>query len=92
MHSTSDPQALPPVQGATSQAYDGQIAVAPRKPGKLLRLPSVEEMTGRGKSSLYAGVREKTFPTPVRLSARAVAWREEDILEWIASRPSVVQA
>ena len=29
------------------------------------------------------------FPEPVALSAKRVAWREEDVLTWIASRPAV---
>ena len=56
------------------------------KPGSLLRLPSVEARTGLRKSSIYFGVKDKTFPAPVLLSARAVAWREEDIDRWISER------
>ena len=56
------------------------------KPGKLLRLPAVEERTGFKKSSVYAGVKAGTFPAPVRLSARAVGWREEDLDKWISER------
>ena len=63
-------------------------ATSPR-PGRLLRLPVVEERTGFKKSSVYAGVKAGTFPAPVRLSARAVAWREEDIDRWINERVSV---
>lgn len=58
----------------------------PAKPDKLLRLPAVEERTGLKKSSLYAGAKAGTFPAPVRLSARAVAWRESDIDRWISER------
>ena len=58
----------------------------PGKPEKMLRLPAVEELTGLRKSSLYAGARNGTFPQPVRLSARAVAWRESDIAIWQAQR------
>lgn len=54
--------------------------------GKLLRLPMVEEKTGFKKSSIYAGVKAGTFPAPVRLSARAVGWREEAIDLWITER------
>jgi prophage regulatory protein len=79
----------PPVQpthGATPQPHDGGATVNPAKPGKLLRLPAVEERTGLKKSTIYAGVKAKTFPAPVRLSARAVAFREEDIDRWISGR------
>ena len=78
-----------PVQaphGATPQPHDDRVTVTPAKPGKLLRLPAVEDRTGLKKSTVYAGVAARTFPAPVRLSARAVAWREEDIDRWIAER------
>lgn len=56
----------------------------PRKPEKLLRLPEVEILTGLKKSSIYAGMKASppTFPHCVRLSVRAVAWRESDIAAW----------
>lgn len=57
-----------------------------RKPGKYLRLPQVEELTALKKSSIYAGVKSGTFPAPVRLSARAVAWRERDLAFWQEQR------
>lgn len=53
-----------------------------RKPEKLLRLPEVESLTGLKKSSIYAGMKGGTFPPCLRLSARAVAWRESAIAAW----------
>lgn len=60
----------------------------PKKPERLLRLPAVEQLTGLKKSTIYAGLSAtpRTFPAPVRLSARAVAWRESDIAAWQAQR------
>lgn len=81
-----------PVQsthGAAPQPFDGSVTVTPAKPGKLQRLPLVVERTGLGKSSIYAGAKAGTFPAPVRLSARAVAWREEDIDRWVSQRIKV---
>lgn len=75
-----------------SQPYDGRAAITPARPGKLLRLPLVEDRTGAKKSSIYAWVKARTFPAPVRLSARAVGWREEDIDRWISERATVGQA
>ena len=86
---TSPNERLEPVQtqhGATDQPHDGRVTVTPARPGKLIRLPLVEDRTGLKKSSVYAGVKNKTFPAPVRLSARAVAWRESDVDQWIAER------
>lgn len=81
-----------PVQsphGLTPTPHDGGVIFTDRKPGKLLRLPSTMERTGLGKSSIYAGVKAGTFPAPVRLSARAVAWRETDIDRWINERTTI---
>ncbi|HCE28459.1 MAG TPA: hypothetical protein DET46_06560 [Comamonadaceae bacterium] len=51
---------------------------------RLLRLPQVESMTGLKRSSIYAGMRNGRFPLSVQLSARAVAWREHEVLAWLA--------
>lgn len=78
-----------PVQtlhGATPQPYDGRVTVIPAKPGMLLRLPAVMMRCGLGRSSIYAGVKAGTFVAPVRLSARAVGWREEEIDRWVSER------
>ncbi|TXJ04654.1 MAG: AlpA family phage regulatory protein [Alicycliphilus sp.] len=56
------------------------------QPAKLIRLPRVEDLTGLKRSAIYASMRAGTFPGSVRLSARAVAWREADVLAWCASR------
>jgi predicted DNA-binding transcriptional regulator AlpA len=39
-----------------------------------LRLLEVKAVTGLSKTSLYALIRDKNFPAPVRLGPRSVAW------------------
>jgi prophage regulatory protein len=75
--------------GATPQAHDGRVIVTPAKPSKLLRLDVVMDRVGLGRSSIYAGVKNRTFVIPVRLSARAVAWREDEIDRWVSERARV---
>ena len=58
-----------------------------------LRLPDVKAATGLSKTSLYALIKEKSFPAPVRLGPRAVAWVKSEIRQWAiervqASRPA----
>ena len=80
---------IKPVQtlhGATPQPHDGRATNAPAKPGMLLRLPAVMMRCGLGRSSIYAGVKAGTFAAPVRLSARAVGWREDEIERWVSER------
>jgi prophage regulatory protein len=50
---------------------------------KLLRLRSVKEQTGLSRSSIYA---DPSFPKPVKIGSRAVAWVEDEICDWISAR------
>ena len=59
---------------------------------KLRKLPWVEDATGLKKSSIYKKMAEGTFPRPVRLSSRAVAWKSDDVERWIDERPVVEAA
>ena len=79
-------QLVQPLHGATPQPHEVKVTSTPAKPGRLLRLPAVMERCALGRSSIYAGVRNGTFVTPVRLSARAVGWREEEIDRWVSER------
>lgn len=51
----------------------------------LLKLPGVLERFPVSRSAWLAGVKSGRYPSPVRLSARSVAWRAEDIKALIAS-------
>lgn len=53
---------------------------------KVHRLPSALAITGLCRTSLYNYLKEGQFPEPVRLGARAVGWKESDLMAWIASR------
>jgi prophage regulatory protein len=54
---------------------------------RLLRLPAVLTLTGLKKSSIYEKSKNGTFPKPVRLGARAVAWRADELSQWIDELP-----
>jgi predicted DNA-binding transcriptional regulator AlpA len=51
-----------------------------------IRLPEVKAVTGLSKTSLYALIKEKSFPAPVRLGPRAVAWVKSEIRQWAVER------
>lgn len=55
-------------------------------PHRLLRLNEVKQRTGLSKSSIYNQIADGTFPEPVPIGARAVAWVEDEIQEWINNR------
>jgi prophage regulatory protein len=44
-------------------------------PRVLARLPVVLRVTGLGRSTIYRWIAAGSFPAPVRLGTRAVAWR-----------------
>lgn len=49
----------------------------------ILRLPAVKARTGLSRSTIYARVKEQTFPPPVTLGARAVGWLSGEIDAWL---------
>jgi len=49
----------------------------------LLRLPTVMERTGIPRSTLFYMMKRNTFPQPVRISPRIIAWPAFAIDEWI---------
>ena len=51
-----------------------------------IRLPEVKAVTGLSKTSLYALIKEKSFPAPVRLGPRAGAWVKSEIRQWAVER------
>ena len=53
----------------------------------VIRISDVITQTGLPRSSLYAKVKEGNFPRPIKLGARAVGWRVDDVEAWISARP-----
>lgn len=65
---------------------------------RLIKLKTVLEQCAFSRATLYRQIKAGHFPEPVRLTggwddsnaaSRSVAWREEEILQWIASRQKV---
>jgi prophage regulatory protein len=65
----------------TKEAADVQSVSTDR----LLRLRQVLELIPVSRSTWFAGVRSGRFPSPVRVGARAVAWRQGDIQKIVQS-------
>lgn len=58
--------------------------VGPRLPETgFLRQSQVLALVPVSKSTLWRRVQARTFPQPVKLSARVTAWRAEDLRQWI---------
>ena len=57
-------------------------------PTAFYRITDVMARLNLGTSAIYRLLRrDPTFPRQVKLASRAVAWRRDEIEEWIANRP-----
>lgn len=52
----------------------------------LLRLRTVEAITGLSRSTIYAKLKSREFVEPVRLGARCTRWRAGDVQAWLAAQ------
>ncbi len=52
-------------------------------PGPLWRMPTVEAQTGLSKTEIYRRIKLGTFPRPLKLGARAVAWSAGSVEAWM---------
>lgn len=58
-----------------------------------IKLPAVKERTSLSTSEIYRRIEAGTFPAQVKLGAKAVAWLDHEINDWInqtitAGRPT----
>lgn len=74
-----------PKFNTNAQLATGDV-VSAQSTTRIQRLPDVMARTGMGRSWIYAAVQSGMFPKPVKLSARAVGWRSNDVDAWLASR------
>ena len=49
----------------------------------ILRLPTVKELTGLSRSTIYLRISNGTFPSPISLGGRAVGWVSDEVQLWI---------
>ncbi|HBO6052710.1 AlpA family transcriptional regulator [Pseudomonas aeruginosa] len=53
---------------------------------RFLRLPEVERLVGKKRSTIYRDIAAGHFPAPFELSGRSVGWLSTEIACWILSR------
>jgi prophage regulatory protein len=85
-HSSSRAMATKMLQSDTPVYPHGSETAGPVPEVVFMRLPEVKAVTGLSKTSIYELIRAKSFPAPVRLGPRAVAWVKAEIREWAAER------
>ena len=52
----------------------------------LLKLPTVEAITGLSRSTIYAKLKAGEFVEPVRIGARCTRFRAGDVQAWLAAQ------
>ena len=50
---------------------------------RFLRLPEVLQITGMGKTFIYARMKEGTFLKQIQLGSRTVVWNEQEVIKWM---------
>ena len=65
------------------------MKTAPLKARRLIRDPEVEAKTRRSRTQRWRDIRAGNFPAPVQIGPNAVAWFEDEVDAWLASRPRV---
>ena len=58
---------------------------------KILRMPDVLDKVGVSRTTIWRQVKAGTFPSPIRLSARSVGWRENEVDEWLDAQPAITE-
>lgn len=54
-------------------------------PKRFLRLPAVMDMVGMKRATIYKRIAAGTFPAPIQIGPRAVAWDQAALADWQAS-------
>lgn len=58
---------------------------------KHYRRAAVEEITGLSCSTIYDMMRKGTFPRPVKLTDKIVAWPDNVLTTWLDARKQVAE-
>jgi prophage regulatory protein len=53
---------------------------------QIIKLPSVINISGLSRTTIYSRIEKGTFPKQISLGERSVGWIKSEILEWIDSR------
>ncbi len=58
----------------------------PATSDRFLRWPEVKTRVGYSRSQIHLLIKQGSFPAPIKLGARASAWLQSSIDEWISNR------
>lgn len=75
-----------PEPASARRAPAQQVLDAAQIPDALLRLPTVQHLTGLGKTTIYALVARNEFPQPIRRGRRCTRWRAAEVTAWLCAQ------
>ena len=78
--------ATEPTQPEARRAPASQPILAAQIGDALLRLPTVQALTGLSKTTIYALVSRRDFPQPIRRGNRCTRWRSADVTTWLQAQ------
>lgn len=58
----------------------------------VLRFKAVRNLTGLSRTTIWRLCQQGNFPQPLKLTARLIGWRAEELLDWLGSRERKVPA
>jgi prophage regulatory protein len=53
---------------------------------RIVSIIETQSKSSLGRSSIYKGIKDGTFPKPIRLGARRIGFLEAEIDQWIETR------
>jgi prophage regulatory protein len=66
--------------------HEAQREVANAAHLKLVGIRAVCDLTSLSRATIYRLVGDEQFPRALKISANRIAWREQAVLDWLASR------
>lgn len=73
-------------QSGSATTVATSVANTPGLPKIFLDQPEVTAATTLSKTAIYEAMQQGSFPAPVRISARRVAWKASEVIAWCESR------
>lgn len=50
---------------------------------RLFRMPEVKAFVRLSEPTIWRQIKQGSFPQPIRIGAKSVAWLEEELLQWV---------
>ncbi len=69
----------------TVDAPAGDGVATATGPDRHVRMPELEARTGMSRATIYRRIAAARFPKPIPMDGNIAAWRDRDVIEWLAN-------